>query len=76
MTRLILGPDRPLSLEQRARYDSFIARRELHEPVSRILGEREFYGRAFRVTPATLDAADTAAVSTLGDGGRMLSRVR
>jgi release factor glutamine methyltransferase len=52
---LILGPDRLLTHEQRARYDSFIARREQHEPVSRILGEREFYGRVFAVTPATLD---------------------
>jgi release factor glutamine methyltransferase len=31
------------------------ARRLAHEPVSRILGERWFYGRPFRVTPATLD---------------------
>lgn len=26
-----------------------------HEPVSRILGEREFYGRAFEITPDVLD---------------------
>jgi release factor glutamine methyltransferase len=32
-----------------------IARREAREPVSRILGEREFHGRPFRVTPDTLD---------------------
>ena len=52
---LIMGPDRPLTAAQRAAFDSFLARRERHEPVSRILGEREFYGRVFKVTPATLD---------------------
>ena len=32
------------------------ARRRLaHEPVSRIIGERAFWGRTFKVTPATLD---------------------
>ncbi len=30
-------------------------RRLAHEPVSRILGAREFYGRRFRVTPDVLD---------------------
>lgn len=32
------------------------ARRHLaHEPVSRIIGEREFYGLSFKITPDTLD---------------------
>ncbi len=31
------------------------ARRLAHEPVSRIVGERSFYGRPFKITPATLD---------------------
>ena len=75
---LILGPDRPLTPEQLARFESFIARRERHEPVSRILGEREFYGRAFRVTPDTLDPRpDTetiieAALPLIPRGGRLL----
>lgn len=30
-------------------------RRLQHEPVSRIIGERWFYGRPFKITPATLD---------------------
>lgn len=33
----------------------FLARRARHEPLSRIMGEREFYGRIFEVTSATLD---------------------
>lgn len=32
-----------------------VARRLAHEPVARILGRRDFYGRTFRVTPAVLD---------------------
>ncbi len=80
MTReeLILGPDRALTEEQLARYERFIARREQHEPVSRILGTREFYGRTFRVTPATLDPRpDTetlidAALPMMPQGARIL----
>ena len=75
---LILGPDRPLMPEQRAAFEDFVARRERHEPVSRILGEREFYGRVFRVTPATLDPRpDTetiieAALAVMPKGPRLL----
>ena len=75
---LILGPDRPLTPGQRASYDSFITRRERHEPVSRILGEREFYGRVFRVTPDTLDPRpDTetvieAALAVMPRGAQLL----
>ncbi len=32
-----------------------VVRRQSHEPVSRILCRREFYGRTFEVTPAVLD---------------------
>jgi release factor glutamine methyltransferase len=40
-----------------------LARRLSGEPVSRILGRREFYGRDFIVTPATLDPrSDTETV--------------
>jgi release factor glutamine methyltransferase len=52
---MILDPQRsadPVSVEK---FRDFIARRMAHEPVSRILGTREFYGRAFTVTPAVLD---------------------
>jgi len=75
---LILGPDRALTPDERARYEDFITRRERHEPVSRILGEREFYGRLFRVTPATLDPrSDTetiidAALPLMPQGARLL----
>lgn len=38
-----------------ARFAESIARRAAREPVSRILGRREFWSLSFRVTPATLD---------------------
>lgn len=75
---LILGPDRTLAPDQHAAFEGFIARRERHEPVSRILGEREFYGRVFRVTPDTLDPRpDTetlidAALGLMPPAGRLL----
>lgn len=75
---LILGPDRVLTADQQATFESFLARRERHEPVSRILGEREFYGRLFKVTPDTLDPRpDTetlieAALAVMPRGSRLL----
>lgn len=52
---LVLSPDRRLSDEESGKLAGFAHRRMGHEPVSRILGTRGFYGRVFRVTPATLD---------------------
>jgi release factor glutamine methyltransferase len=53
--QLISQPERQLSPQQRVRLERCIARRCNCEPVSRILGEREFYGRSFAISPATLD---------------------
>lgn len=52
---LIADPERPVPSEAAATFEGFLKRRLVGEPVSRILGEREFYGRSFKVTPATLD---------------------
>ncbi|MBK1868135.1 peptide chain release factor N(5)-glutamine methyltransferase [Aestuariivirga sp. YIM B02566] len=52
---MIADPDRPVAADAAARFRTFIDRRLKGEPVSRILGDREFYGRVFTVTPATLD---------------------
>src|SRR5207237_481543 len=52
---LIAVPQRLASDDTARAFRSMVARRSEHEPVSRIIGEREFYGRAFRVTPAVLD---------------------
>lgn len=52
---MILDPARLIAPDAVERFLRFIEQRETREPVSRILGEREFYGRAFRVTPDVLD---------------------
>lgn len=52
---IVAWPDRTIGAEALARFDGFLARRMANEPVSRILGHREFYGRDFRVTPDVLD---------------------
>lgn len=45
----------PLDASQAASVAAFLARRVRREPLSRIVGWREFYGRVFEITPATLD---------------------
>lgn len=52
---MILDPQRMLPETAVGSFAALIGRREAREPVSRILGEREFYGRRFRVTPDVLD---------------------
>lgn len=52
---IIVRPEQPLGPGVRERLDGLLARRCAHEPLSRILGEREFYGRRFALSPATLD---------------------
>lgn len=75
---LILEPERRIGSDDLRRLASFLERRAQREPVSRILGEREFYGRPFRVTEATLDPRpDTetlinAALAAMPEGARLL----
>lgn len=53
-TQLIAFQERPLAPEAAALYLKWLDRRVAGEPVAHILGEREFYGRPFRVSSATL----------------------
>jgi release factor glutamine methyltransferase len=54
---IIAFPEKNIDAEK---YIELIGRRAKLEPVSRIIGSREFYGRNFKVTPAVLDPrADT-----------------
>ena len=52
---LINMPERTMSATEIDAVTELIGRRARHEPVSRIIGVREFYGRPFRIAPATLD---------------------
>jgi len=49
MSPLLLNPTPPTQASP------VVARRARREPVSRILGQRDFYGRTFAISPATLD---------------------
>lgn len=59
-------------------YEALIQRRLAGEPVSRIRGWREFYGRRFKVTPAVLDPRPETellveeGLKRLPPGGRVL----
>jgi release factor glutamine methyltransferase len=44
-----------LAPDAAARFGAFIERRLAGEPVSRIIGVREFYGRSFRIDAGTID---------------------
>lgn len=57
---IVADPDLAVPADAAVRFSMLIERRCKFEPVSRILGTREFYGRSFRVTPDILDPrADT-----------------
>ncbi len=63
--RLIAAPETPLTAAQARRLAAFARRRLAGEPVSRIRGVREFYGREFVITPDVLDPRpDTETVVT------------
>ena len=52
---LVRSCDRLLTSDEAMRIEQLVARRIAREPVSRIVGERGFYGRTFHISPATLD---------------------
>jgi release factor glutamine methyltransferase len=51
----VVAPDRVLQPPERARLDALLARRAEREPLSKIVGMREFWSLPFQVTAATLD---------------------
>ena len=51
---LIAYPETALASDDAARFAALVARRVRGEPVAYLVGSREFYGRAFRVTPDVL----------------------
>jgi release factor glutamine methyltransferase len=52
---LLREPERAIGAEEARTLRGYVARRAGHEPVSRILGKRDFYGRSFVISEATLD---------------------
>jgi release factor glutamine methyltransferase len=52
---IVAGPERLIAADVAEVFRRMVARRGIGEPVARILGMREFYGRNFAVTPAVLD---------------------
>jgi release factor glutamine methyltransferase len=51
---LLTHPDAELSPQQAQQYKQWLRRRAAHEPIQYILGEQEFFGLTFRVTPDVL----------------------
>src|SRR5690349_18127747 len=51
---LYLDHDRPLAEKELVPFRALLRRRGAREPLAYILGEREFYGLAFKVSPAVL----------------------
>ena len=55
LEQVIGYPERPLPAAVQRQFAGFVARRARREPVSRILGVREFWSLPFRISPDTLD---------------------
>ncbi|MXQ11336.1 peptide chain release factor N(5)-glutamine methyltransferase [Microvirga makkahensis] len=53
-TALVTDPDVPLTAGEAERLAAATRRRLAHEPVARIVGEREFWGLPFALSPETL----------------------
>jgi len=77
---LRFAEDRPVDARDGQRIENFLRRRaKTREPVSRILGKREFWSLEFRVTPAVLDPrpdSETlveAALALFPDAAALLS---
>jgi release factor glutamine methyltransferase len=63
---LIANGYRQLTDDQSHHYEAFITRRLNGEPATRIMGNREFYGRSFKTSPHVLDPRpDTETLVTL-----------
>jgi len=75
---LLAHPERQLDEAEAATYRALLQRRLAGEPLAYILGEREFFGLNFKVTPATLiPRPDTEllvelALQRIPHGGRVL----
>lgn len=75
---LITDPQREVAADARDIFTAFLARRRAREPISHILGEREFWSLPFRVSAATLaprpdsETVVEAALAQVADRGAPL----
>lgn len=51
---LMAYPELPMAESERGEFEALVGRRQAGEPVAYLLGQREFYGRSFRVGPDVL----------------------
>ena len=72
---LIARPQTPVCDEHISQIEEMINRRQAGEPVSRLIGCREFFGREFKVSPATLDPRPDTEV-LVETGLRLLGGLR
>ncbi|SBV91937.1 Release factor glutamine methyltransferase [uncultured Alphaproteobacteria bacterium] len=76
MAAMLAHPEHPVDEAERARVEAAVRRRAAREPVSRILGVREFWGLEFRLGEETLDPRPdsetvvAALLEGLGDAPR------
>jgi len=54
-SRIAAWPEDAVVADAVAKFRDMVARRLRHEPVSRILGQRDFWRHSFRLSPETLD---------------------
>jgi release factor glutamine methyltransferase len=53
-TQLVIDMQKPLAEAELARFRDLVKRRRMREPVAYLVGQREFYGRTFRVDARVL----------------------
>ena len=73
---LLSAADDPLTADQTTRFGNMIAQRAKHQPVSQIIGSREFWGLEFIVTGDVLDPrADTETLVEAALAGSTPKRI-
>jgi release factor glutamine methyltransferase len=76
-TVLLAYPERAVEPPATGLFSALVARRIAHEPVAYILGEREFYGRTFRVDRrALIPRPETEALVEIGIAATLRWRAR
>ena len=75
-TWLMAHPEAQLQTDALAAFDAMVGRRAVREPVSRILGRREFWSLEMTVTPDTLDPRPETETLVEAVAARLAGRPR